>query len=85
MLITVKVPITPRSPLLPLEQGVEMARGIKTLGMHEIEAFRKRVIRQYSMERISRADHDFLIDAVDGIKARIVKMDEKGGETEQWL
>lgn len=53
-----------------------MARGLKSAGMEELRALKRRVIRQHSMERISRADRDALVDLIHDIEARIISMEE---------
>lgn len=53
-----------------------MARGLKSAGMEELRALKRRVIRQHSMERISRADRDALVDLINEIEARIISMEE---------
>ena len=53
-----------------------MARSLKTKGLEELEQLRRRVNRQHSLERISKADRDFLNEHLDIVEARIIRMDE---------
>lgn len=53
-----------------------MAKGLKSAGMEELRAFKRRVIRQHSMERISKADRDKLIGWIDAIEAHVIYMSE---------
>ena len=53
-----------------------MARGLKSAGMEELRALRRRTIRQHSMGRISKADRDAICGWIDCIEARIVIMPE---------
>lgn len=55
-----------------------MAAPLKTAGLAELAAIRKRVKRQLAMERIDRADHDYIISRLDEIEARIINMREEG-------
>ncbi|MBK8246372.1 MAG: hypothetical protein IPK85_03095 [Gemmatimonadetes bacterium] len=57
-----------------------MARPLKTAGLAELTAVRKRVKRQLAMERIDRADHDYIVQRLDEIEARVVGMREEGGD-----
>ena len=59
-----------------------MAHGLKSTGRRELGALRKRVTRQLSLERISRADHDYIIHRLDEVDAKIVSMIEDGEEEE---
>ncbi len=62
-----------------------MARGLKTLGLEELDAFRKRVIRQRGLKRISRPDSEWILARVDELEARIVMMEEKDNGEEDFL
>ena len=53
-----------------------MAVGLKTNGLETVESLRKRIRRQYSLRRISKHDHDVLIEKANDIEAYILKMDE---------
>lgn len=55
-----------------------MAASLKTAGLRELEALRRRVRRQFAMERISGQDTEFLIKRLDEIEAHIIKMREEG-------
>lgn len=54
-----------------------MAKGLQSRGLEELGLFKKRVNRQYSMERISRVDRDELISLIDQIESKVVRMNEK--------
>jgi hypothetical protein len=49
---------------------------LKTRGVQELEALRKRVRKSRAMGRISKSDYDFLEERLDEIEARIVAMTE---------
>lgn len=53
-----------------------MARGLKSNGLEEVKALRQRVIRQYNLERISRTDHEILVELLDKFAAHVVRMKE---------
>lgn len=58
-----------------------MAKSLKEAGVKELDAFKRRVRRQLALERISKPDHDALIEHVDEMEAIISRMEEKG---EDW-
>lgn len=49
---------------------------IKEAGTEEIRALRSRTSRSLAMGRISREDHDFIVEKCDEIEARIQQMRE---------
>lgn len=53
-----------------------MARGLKSAGMEELRALRRRAIRQHSMGRITKADRDKIVGHLDEIEAHIIYMSE---------
>jgi len=55
-----------------------VAAPLKTVGLRELEALRKRARRQLAMERISPADADYILDRIDQIEVRIIEMREEG-------
>lgn len=59
-----------------------MAKALKTAGLQELAALRKRIVRQYGLKRISRPNHDRLIELADEMESIIVRMDEDLGEEE---
>ncbi len=62
-----------------------MAKGLKTSGLEELRALKRRVIRQHSLERIGRLDRDWLVGLLDQAEAHIIKMAEKDDhEPEEW-
>jgi len=57
-----------------------MALPLKTAGLGELAAFKRRVTRQLGLRRISRVDHDYIVERIDEIEARITTMREEGEE-----
>jgi hypothetical protein len=57
-----------------------MALPLKSAGLAELAAVRKRVKRQLAMERIYREDHDYIVKRIDEIESRIQTMHEDGGD-----
>jgi len=55
-----------------------MAAPLKTAGLRELEALRKRVRRQFAMERISGVDAEYMLTRLDEVEAYIIKMREEG-------
>ena len=55
-----------------------MAAPLKTAGLRELEALRKRVKRQFAMERIGGHEAHEIQTRLDQIEAIIVKMREEG-------
>jgi len=60
-----------------------MANSIKITGMEELNAFRRRVIRQYNLpgtngepHRISARDRDILLKGVDDLIAKVQAIEE---------
>lgn len=53
-----------------------MAEALKTKGIEELSAVRKRVIRQYGKQAISKGDYDKLIKMIDDLEAHIIRMPE---------
>lgn len=53
-----------------------MAKGLKDLGVKEIEAFETRLRRQHALKRILPRDYLYLQGLVDNINARLEKLDE---------
>lgn len=53
-----------------------MALGIKTRGVQDLQAFKKRVIRQHALERISEKDRKALVDKVNELIAMVVDLHE---------
>lgn len=66
-----------------------MARSLKTNGLQELTALERRVNRQYSLGRITKADQDNLLIKIGEIRNAIIRMSEKdedGKEVEEgWL
>lgn len=55
-----------------------MAERLKDKGLRdELRPFKRRVHRQASLGRISKADADWIIKRVNDIEARVIKMSEK--------
>lgn len=57
-----------------------MAKSLKSAGLEELAALKRRVTRQLALKRIARPDHDDLVEHIDAIEARIVEMREEGEE-----
>lgn len=57
-----------------------MAAPLKTAGLRELEALRRRAKRQLAMERVAAADVDYIVKRLDEIEARIISMREEGPE-----
>ena len=55
-----------------------MAAPLKTAGLGELAALRKRAKRQLAMERARPDDVDFIVSRLDEIEARIIEMWEEG-------
>jgi hypothetical protein len=53
-----------------------MAQPLKTNGLRELASIRRRVRRQWLLERIYKSDHDFLMDRINEMEAHIVAMKE---------
>jgi hypothetical protein len=51
-------------------------RPLKDAGLQEVQQLRRRVRRQHAMERIYKADAEFIDTRLDEIEARIVSMQE---------
>lgn len=60
-----------------------MAAPLKTAGLRELEALRKRAKRQLAMERADRSDIEYITTRIDEIEARIIKMREEGTEDDE--
>lgn len=55
-----------------------MAERIKDKGLRdELNPFKRRVLRQASLRRISKADADWLVDRLNEVEARVIAMQEK--------
>ena len=55
-----------------------MALPLKTAGLAELTAFRRRLKRQWAREAISREDFEFIESHLNAIEARVVRMREEG-------
>lgn len=64
-----------------------MAKALKDAGLEELEALRRRVIRQHGLKRIKRKDRDRLVELLDKMEAHIIRMDEDDGKggVQGWL
>lgn len=58
-----------------------MAKGLKSNGMKELQTLKARVLRQYALNRIGFRDKEFLMEHLNEVEARIIKMYEEGEET----
>jgi hypothetical protein len=57
-----------------------VALPLKTAGLAELTAFRKRLNRQLAMERIHKEDYNYIIGRLGEIEARVISMIEEGGD-----
>lgn len=60
-----------------------MARTLKTRGLEELRTVRRRVERQFTLDRILRSDRDYLVKLFDMAEARIITMSEKNENGEE--
>jgi hypothetical protein len=51
-------------------------RPLKDAGLAEVQALRRRTRRQHAMNRIGRADFEYIDSRLDEVEARIVSMQE---------
>lgn len=54
-----------------------MVRPLKVNGLSELHSLRRRVRRQFSLERISRTDAVYLEQRIDEMEIRIKEMNEE--------
>jgi hypothetical protein len=57
-----------------------MARSLKTAGLRELDALRKRAARQLAMGRADRDDIEYITTRLDEVEARIISMREEGDD-----
>lgn len=55
-----------------------MAKGLKSAGLRELDALRRRVSRQLSLHRISPLDGFTLNKKIDDLEKHIKEMEENG-------
>lgn len=60
-----------------------MARTLKSKGLEELRSLRRRTRRQQGLERIGKADADFIVSRLDQIEARIISMTEENEHGEE--
>ncbi|AHN84074.1 hypothetical protein GJ25_gp063 [Mycobacterium phage Hawkeye] len=53
-----------------------MAGNLKDMGLKELAALKKRVLRQHALGRINAGDRANLVAKIDDIEAYIIKMPE---------
>ena len=63
-----------------MQNRVVVARGLKTLGLAELNALMRRVKRQNALGRISGRDANYIVDRLKEVEAKIVEMHEDGGD-----
>ena len=56
---------------------IEMVARIKDKGVKELQAFKRRAMQLAALQRISKADADWLVERVNEIERRITTMQEK--------
>lgn len=54
-----------------------MVAKLKDKGIYEVQVLRRRTMALAGMKRISKADADYIVERLDQIEARIIRMDEK--------
>ena len=59
-----------------MEIGLKVAARLKDKGLEELGAFKRRVKRQASLQRIGREDENWLVEKVEEIERRISRMTE---------
>lgn len=59
-----------------------MARGLKTLGLEEVQSALKRTRRQKALGRIGHLDARYIEERLMQVEARILEMREEGEEAE---
>ena len=57
-------------------------RPMKTRGLADVQAARKRMQRLAAMGRVGEADEDYVVTRLKEVEARIVEMHEETGEEE---
>ena len=62
----------------PTEKAViEIVARIKDKGVKELQAFKRRAMQLAALQRISKADADWLVERVNEIERRVTTMQEK--------
>lgn len=61
-----------------------MVAPLKKNGIQECAKLRRRVIAQHNLGRIRKSSRDKLVRLLDQFEAEVIKMEEKGEDTE-WL
>jgi len=56
---------------------IEMVARIKDKGVKELQAFKRRAMQLAALQRISKADADWLVERVNEIERRVTTMQEK--------
>jgi hypothetical protein len=56
---------------------VKIVARVKDKGRRELESFRKRVLQVAALQRISKADADWLVERINEIEKRVTTMNEK--------
>lgn len=54
-----------------------MVARVKDKGRKELESFRKRVLQVAALQRISKADADWLVERINEIERKVSTMHEK--------
>jgi len=57
-------------------------KAMKTRGMDDVLALRRRVTRLSALRRIGKEDHDYIAIRLDEIETRIIEMRERNVEEE---
>lgn len=56
---------------------IEIVARIKDKGVKELQSFKRRAMQLAALQRISKADADWLVEKVNEIERRITTMQEK--------
>lgn len=56
---------------------IEIVARIKDKGVKELQAFKRRAMQLAALQRISKADADWLVERVNEIERRVTTMQEK--------
>ena len=62
-----------------------MAARLKDKGREELGAFKRRVMRQRSLERIGKGDADWLIERIEEIERFLNIMDERPDKESEYF
>jgi hypothetical protein len=64
-------------PVVPSTERYKMVARLKDKGREELSSFKRRVLRQRSLERISGEEATWLVERVEEIERFVSRMNEK--------